>query len=132
MSVDLAPDAIVIRFRPKEPQSVLDSALKEYRNSGYYRLSVFADTRRPNEDDAAVKLRLVQAAGLSKINLSGQKKFFVCTRAGRLTELGFEFVKDEYDGELEEHYSVDLGSTEPELGLIVRFLGPFDQEEKMP
>ncbi len=132
MSVGIAPEAIVIRFRPTDPQAVLSAAVKSRRYYDSYRLSVFADTRRPDEDDAAVKLRLVQAAELSKINLQNQKKLYICSRAARLTDLGFKFCKDGDDGELEEHYSVDLGSSEPNLDLIVKFLGPFDQEEEMP
>jgi hypothetical protein len=59
----------VIRFRPTDPDRVLASAAKEYRRTGHYRLSVFAGTLAPGEDEAALQDRLLRAAELSYFDL---------------------------------------------------------------
>lgn len=129
MQATVAPEALVIRFRPTSPEHVLNSALKEYRYSGYYRLSVFADVNQEGEGDAELRARLVKASELSGIDPSSNKKYFVCTRAQKLLERKFTFWKDGDEDEVEEHYSVDLGA-QPTIDDVGRFLGVFDLEEK--
>jgi hypothetical protein len=120
--------AVVIRFRPTEPASVLAWAEKEHRRTGCYRLSVFADTPRDGEDDEAVIQRLLDASELAGVDPDRNKKFYVCASAAELLALGFTFHKDEEEGESEEHFSVDVGSA-PTLDDIQRFLGPFGPPE---
>jgi hypothetical protein len=121
VQVNISRAAVVIRFRPVEPTSVLQWAAKEYRHSGHYRLSVFADAPAAGENSGAAEMRLVQAAGLAGIDLARQPKYFVCMAAA-LLDAGFAFWKDDGPGELAEHYSVDLGE-QPTLGDVNRFLG---------
>lgn len=118
-----------MRFRPTAPDSVLNSAKKEHRRVGRYALSVFADVPRVwdngiAEEEQAVCRRLVRAAGLnSGIDLSGNPKYWVAPAASILDE-GFLFIKDNDDDEIQEHYSVDLGSNAG-LETVERFLKVF-------
>lgn len=128
-AVTLPDDAIVIRFRPTEPDAVLNWAGKEHRRTGHYRLSVFADAPREGEDEDAVIARLLVASELAGIDPQRNRKLFVCTRASKLADLGFTFHKDEEDDEVSEHYSVDLGLS-PNLDDAVRFLSPFEPVER--
>lgn len=130
-AADVPPEALVIRFRPTDPQKVLESAAKEHRLTGHYRLSVFADSPRPGETEAQLRLRLVQAAGLSGIDLNNQRKYFVCTQAKELLDSPFTFWKDGDDDEKDEHYSVDLGD-EPTVDDVKRFLAAFPGEQRWP
>lgn len=122
--VDLPDDAIVVRFRPTAPDSVLAWAGKEFRRTGHHRLSVFAATKRDDEDDDAVIQRLLGVSQLAGVDPSRNKRFYVCTAAAKLKKLNFAFYKDEDDDEPEEHYSVDLGQ-DPTVDDVVRFLRPF-------
>lgn len=102
--------ALVIRFRPSDPDAVRRSALKEFRRSGNYRISIFADSRKGNESEGDLIVRLLNAAKLSNIAPEGNKRFWVCAQAASLFDAGFRFAKDNYPGEEPEHYSIDFGS----------------------
>lgn len=136
LEADVPPQATVIRFRPTEPERVLASASKEYRRlaaegrAPRYLLSVFAAVPMESEDEPAVIDRLVDAAGLSHIQLDGHRKVFICSRASQLYQAQFKFYKDGDEDELEEHYSVDLGE-EPTLDDVRRFLEQFDRTEPL-
>jgi hypothetical protein len=121
--VGLPGDAVVVRFRPTDPEKVLEWARKEFRRTGHYRLSVFADARRGDEDDAAVIQRLLEVSELVGLDASRNPRYYVCATSD-LQALNFAFYKDEDDDEPEEHYSVDLGE-DPTVEDVVRFLGPF-------
>lgn len=120
--VDVPHEAHVIRFRPTEPAAVLHRAELEYRRAGVAGLSVFADVAKTDEDDQAVAARLIRAASLGGVRLTGNPKFYRTT-AGALYEKEFTFVKDNEDEEPAEHYSVDLGKAD--LDNVVRFLEVF-------
>lgn len=125
MRVDLPGDAIVIRFRPTTPESVLRSAEKEARRTdGRFGLSVFAAVAREGETSQEVISRLLKASELGGIDCESNPKYFVCTRAGELLSRGFTFCKDGDDDEVAEHYTVDLGA-EPSLDDVGRFLEVF-------
>ncbi|MGA7055284.1 MAG: hypothetical protein WBZ37_29275, partial [Mycobacterium sp.] len=55
--------------------------------------------------------RLLSAAELSGISASRNPTFWYCSAASNLLDDGFCFVKDGYDGELDEHYSINLGNS---------------------
>jgi hypothetical protein len=129
VKVDIPPDAVVIRFRPFTAEAVLASAAKEYRRAGHYRVSVFADARRPGEEESDVVARLMQVAGLSGIDVASNPRYMLCSSGEDITARGFEFHKDDEDDpdpvdEATEHYSVELGN-EPTLEDAGRFLAPF-------
>jgi hypothetical protein len=127
--VEMAGDAVVIRFRPTQPESVWNQACKEHRRIGRYRLSVFADVRRPDETEDGVIGRLLKASEVG-INPEKNKKFTVCTSSAELLDLGFTFWKDgDDDNERDEHYSVDLG-VEAKQEDVDRFLAVFGPAEE--
>ena len=108
---------------------MLASAVKEYRRAGHHRLSVFADTARQGEDEAAVVHRLLHTAELDGIPPGKNPKYALCAEAGNLLKEGFTFHKYDEDDpdpadEADEHYSVDIGE-QPTLGDVTRFLQPF-------
>jgi len=124
-------EALVIRFRPTDPDSVLGWAQKEFRHSGCYRLSVFADVQKPDETENDLIRRLLVTSEMSGIDPKNNKKYFVCTRAAELLERGFTFWKDGDDDEQDEHYSVDLG-VDATRDDVVRFLGVFSPAVERP
>jgi hypothetical protein len=125
---DLPGDAVVIRFRPWNPEDVWNWACKEHRRIGRYRLSVFADVRRGDETEEQVIDRLLKVSELG-IDPAKNKKYSLCTSAAELADLGYTFWKDGADGDPDEHYSVDLGA-EATLKDAERFLGPFHPPEE--
>jgi hypothetical protein len=124
--VDLPDDAVVIRFRPTAPDSVLANAAKEARRTGAYRLSVFADKPRPGESQEDVIHRLLAASELAGIPADSNPKYYVCTQAAELISRNLTLWKDEDDDEVAEHYSVDLGD-DPSVADAERFLDAFDE-----
>ena len=120
------PEALVVRFRPTSPESVLNSVAKEFRYSGRNLASVFADVARAGEGDAQVLQRILRSANRVGMTPERHSKFWVCAQAGELMNRGFSFVKDGYDGEPDLHYSVDFG---PDVTLddVERFLSAFDE-----
>jgi hypothetical protein len=135
--VILPDDAMVIRFSPTQPQTVLGKALMEHRRIGTYGLSVFADAPRPGEDRDNLIKRLLKASELDGMDPIRNKKVWVCARAGELLARGFRFYKytadeDPNPPELPEHYSVDLGDVEPEpsVATVEKFLAPFSSEKR--
>jgi hypothetical protein len=122
-------DALVIRFRPTDPDSVLRRAGQEFQRTGRHGASVFVAARMPGESDAELKHRLLAVAELVGMNPENHPKFYVCARAGELYSRRFVFYKDGDDDEKDEHYSVDLG-TEAVRGDAERFLGAFGPAEK--
>ena len=128
LPADLPGDAIVVRFPPATAEGALRRAERDSRLSGAYRLSVFVGVAQGGEGNDEVIERLLRASELS-IDPVSNRKFFVCSRADRLAREGFTLVKDGYEGELAEHFSVDLGPG-PTLEDVQRFLGAFDQERR--
>lgn len=128
MSTPVPPDALVIRFRPTDPESVLRRAEVSARLDGRYLLSVFADAPTAGESEIDLRARLLKASEMSGLPADKNKKYYVCTRAKELLDRGFAFCKDGDDDELDEHYSVDLGSS-PTLGDVCRFLEAFGPAE---
>lgn len=104
-------DALVIRFVPIEPKHLLRHANKVFKRYGVNHVSVFADSQRPGETEDALIGRLLGAAELSGISASRNETFWYCSAASDLMDDGFRFVKDGYDGEVDEHYSIDLGNS---------------------
>jgi hypothetical protein len=128
-TVALPGDALVIRFRPTDPDRVLKRAGDEYRRTGRHGASVFAAVGEPGETDVALKRRLLAVAELSGMKPEDHPKFYVCTRAEELYRRGFMFYRDGDDDEMDEHYSVDLGADAVRED-AVRFLEAFDMERR--
>lgn len=130
-SVAVPRDAVVIRFRPTQVESVLSHALVEYRYSGRAGLSVFADVAGDNENRDALLARLLGLSELAGLDPGKNRKFWICSTAAELLDEQFVFYKDEDDDELPEHYSIDLGGT-PTPTSVGRFLGHFGPEGGTP
>ncbi|MFD9880112.1 hypothetical protein ACFWZT_01440 [Streptomyces alboflavus] len=123
---EVPPDALVLRFKPMDPERCLKRLNQDYRDTGDYSLSVFADTQRSDETLDELKCRLLAASALQGINPSTNKAYYLCTRAAKLLERKFTFRKDEDGEEVREHYSVYFGSVAPTLEDVERFLEAFD------
>jgi hypothetical protein len=123
--VEIDEGALVLRFKPISEEALWRSACKTHRYNGRYQLSVFADVPGPSESDEELVKRLLEAAGRQGINLSNNPKYFLCAPAAKLLDQGFTFWKD--GGEVNEHYSVDLGidATVSDAG---RFGAAFDRD----
>jgi hypothetical protein len=123
-------EALVIRLRPiADPAAVLRAAERAYRDHGHHHLSVFADIARGAESEEDLINRLLDAAELSNILRSNNPKFWFCQRAGELLDDGFVFVKNEYDGEASEHWSIDLGNA-PSLQDTERLAAHFPESRR--
>ena len=92
-TVTLPGDALVIRFRPTDPDRVLKKAGDESRRTGRHGASVFAAVGEPGETDVALKRRLLAVADLSGMKPEDHPKFYVCTRADELYRRGFVFYR---------------------------------------
>jgi hypothetical protein len=121
-------DAMLIRFRPTDPDAVLAVAQKEYRRTGRFGLSVFAGVKAEGESDDQLRERILRATEI-QIDVDGNPKYWLCERARELSALGFTFYKDGDAAEIEEHYSVDLGS-EITKDDVIRFLEAFEKQER--
>lgn len=135
--VNLPDDAMVIRFRPTAPESVLSRAAVEHRRIGVYGLSVFADVARSGEDRDDLIKRLLKASELDGMDPEKNKNVWVCAEARELRKPGFSFYKytadeDPESRELPEHYSVDLSDVEPtpSVATVEKFLAPFSSEKR--
>jgi hypothetical protein len=95
-------DAVVIRFRPTEPDAVWNWACKEHRRIGRHRLSVFAAVRLKRETQQDVIDLLLRASELAGIDPERNKKYCVCTSAAEVLDLGFTFWRDGDDEERDE------------------------------
>jgi hypothetical protein len=124
MEATVPRDAIVVRFRPTEVDSLLRWAEKSHRLTGRYTLSVFADRQVREETADQTIARLLQSADLSGIDPNHNPRYYVCSQAGDLLDRGFTFLKDDEEDELPEHYSVDLGPS-PDRATVCRFLEVF-------
>lgn len=129
VQVEVPDDAVVIRFRPTDPERVLASAEKEHRRTGRYGCSVFAVQPFEGETESQVIARLLAAADLVGMTVDRHNKYWVCTRAKELLTEGFTFCKDGDDDELPEHYSVVLGA-EPTIEDAERFLSAFSDARR--
>ncbi|MEU5968897.1 hypothetical protein [Streptomyces globisporus] len=123
---EVPPDALVLRFKPMDPERCMKRLNQDYRDTGDYSLSVFVGTQRQGETVDALKLRLLAASELQGMRPESNKVYYVCTRAEKLLERKFTFRKDESEDEVAEHYSVYFGSAAPTLEDIERFLEAFD------
>ncbi len=90
---------------------------------------MFATARRPGETDEALRRRLLAVAELVGMTPEKHPKYYVCAQAEELIRRGFAFYKDGDDDEVDEHYSVDLG-TDATLDDAERFLGAFGPAER--
>lgn len=126
IQAEVPPEAVLIRFPPIDSTRLLRKAELSARRTGVYALSVFADRRRGGELESDTIARLLTASELSGIQPERNNKYYVCERAEEIYRQGFTFVKDGYEGELAEHYSVDLGPT-PTITDVERFVQAFDQ-----
>lgn len=124
--VDVPRDAIVIRFKPTDPERVLQRAERDHRYSGTYGLSVFAAAPLPGEAEPDTIDRLLRASELANIRPDSNPRYYVCSRAGELLDRGFTFTKDGDDDEVAEHYTVDLGPG-PTVEETKSFVQAFDQ-----
>ena len=138
--VEVPRSAIILRFAPSAPERVIDYlegqndkyGHSEYFDQPYYRLSVFVTELHRGEPRADAIGRLLRTAGgPGGIRLRNNPYFF-SGDAADLIDHEFTFHKDGYDGEIEEHYSVDLGLGELEpfeveaaRGPVERFLSGF-------
>lgn len=91
MLAEVPHDAIVIRFRPTDPETVLKRAERDSRRSGAWRLSVFADVQRRGETEQDTINRLLAVSELSGIKAADSPRYFVCVRAEKLLSRGFVF-----------------------------------------
>ena len=121
MPEEVPEDALVVRFKPVDPHSVYARAAREHRRVNRYAISVFADGHRPGEMDEDVIRRLLAASELAGLDPSRNRKYWLCAAASELTERGFFFFKDGDEGEVPEHFSVDLGRS-PTISDVERFL----------
>lgn len=128
-AVPVPGDALVIRFRPTSPDSVLKRASNEFLRTSRHGASVFVTVRRAGETDAAMRRRLLGVAELSGMAPENHPKYYVCANAEELIRRGFVFYKDGDDDERDEHYSVDLGA-EATRDDAERFLGAFGPAEE--
>lgn len=122
-------DALVIRFRPTDPDSVLRRAGQEQRRTGRRGASVFAAVKLPGESDETLRRRLLAVAELVGMKPDDHPKFYTCAKAEELIRRGFVFYKDGDDDEKDEHYSVDLGA-DATRDDAERFLGAFGPAER--
>jgi hypothetical protein len=74
-------DALVIRFRPTDPDSVLRRAGQESRRTGRRGASVFAAVKEAGETDAALRRRLLAVAQLVGMKPDDHPKYYVCAKA---------------------------------------------------
>jgi hypothetical protein len=131
MPEDISPNALVIRFKPTAPEAILAAAGKEFRRTGRYGCSVFADVARSDESRERLQWRLLEASNLAGRPIPLNDKFFICARAAELLDLGMEFWKDGDEDEVPEHYSVVIGH-DPGLEDAQRFLEPFGPARERP
>jgi hypothetical protein len=122
-------DALVIRLRPLKPEAMLEQAKKAFRDGGHHYLSVYSDKRRDDETEADLVTRLLNAAEVSNILRANNPKYWFCQKASDLLDDGFIFVKDGYDGEMPEHWSIDLGEN-PTVADTTRLSGHFPDSRK--
>jgi hypothetical protein len=128
-AVAIPGDALVVRFRPTAPESVLKRAATAFKLTGRHDASVFATVRRPGETTSAMRRRLLAVAELSGMTPENHPKYYVCAQAEELIRRGFAFYRDGDDDERDEHYSVDLGR-DATLDDAERFLGAFGPAEE--
>lgn len=136
--VDLRPDeevhpgGVVLRFSPVSPDSVLEKARDNHLLYGgdddpRFFSSVFVLRSPADAADEDLHRELLAAAQLSHIYPGNNRLYFVC-QASAIYELGFTFKKDRYDGESENHYSVDLGPS-PTSDDASRLVSAFDRRK---
>lgn len=127
----LLANAVVIRFAPNSANGLMKSASNAGRHSGHFRVSVFASTRLHNESEDSVIDRLLTASELGGISALSNTKYFLCSTAEDVEALGYAFVKDGYDGEIPEHYSIDFGR-EPSLEDAQKLSDTFTKRKRIP
>lgn len=127
--VDIPGNALVIRFRPTNPDRVLASVLDAHKYYGRYQASVFAATPRPDETETDLRRRLLAVANIAGMTEDRHPKYYVCARSEELVRRGLTFWKDEDDDEEDEHYSVDFG-TAVTRDDVEKFLGVFGPAEE--
>ena len=127
-----SPDAVVLRFSPMSANGILHRATLDARRSdgkGHFTASVWSDHAHADETIDDVITRLLRATELHGLIAHRNPHYWWCTTAHTLLDRGFEFEKDEYDGEPDEHYSVILGDP-PTLEDTERFVTAFIKERR--
>jgi hypothetical protein len=127
--VEVPGDALVIRFRPTNPDRVMASVLDAYKLYGRYQASAFAAAAVSGETETDLRRRLLAVADIAGMTQDRHPKYYVCTRAEELLRRGFTFWKDGDDDEDDEHYSVDFG-TAVTRDDVEKFLGVFGPAEE--
>ncbi|MGV8874265.1 MAG: hypothetical protein ACOH2Q_17155 [Rhodococcus sp. (in: high G+C Gram-positive bacteria)] len=125
-------DALVIRFKPMQPEAVLRRAALDARRidgPGEHTASVWCAVRADDESEEQARRRVLQVTADNGLNADKNKKFWVCTYVRELRDRGFVFIKDGYEGEPEAHFSVILGNP-PTLDDVERFIEPFHGMER--
>jgi len=120
----LPDEAVVIRFTPCSAQGMLRAAARCHAKYGRNGVSFYADVPRHPESFPGLPsyqetvddllLRILTAAEMHGINPETNQKFWYCSSAGLIRSAGFEFSKLGYEGEIAEHWSIDLGKTPTE------------------
>lgn len=90
---------------------------------------MWADHARDNETRETLIARLLDVTEINGFDAKRNKKYWWCSSAAELIALGFSFIKDEYPGEPEEHYSVVLGQS-PTMDDAQRFVDAFRMEKR--
>ncbi|MBV9764109.1 MAG: hypothetical protein JOZ48_04615 [Acidobacteriaceae bacterium] len=126
MQTEVPREALVLRFKPMIVETVWKKACLTYRLNGRYQLSVFADVARLSEGEDDLIKRLLNASERQGVAPANNPRYFLCTEAAKLLDLGFTFWKDG-PPEVDEHYSVDLGE-DATVGHVERFVAAFDRD----
>ncbi|WP_433599142.1 hypothetical protein ACQPXH_26200 [Nocardia sp. CA-135953] len=128
---EVDPKALVIRFRPMEPESLIKRAALDARRSegGHHAVSVWCGVQEEGETESELRDRILDITVQNGLGAANNNRYWVCTTALELMERGFKFVKDGYDGEPEAHFSVILGDP-PTLEDAKRFVEPFERMER--
>ena len=123
---------VVIRFSPGLASAILQKASVLHRLRGLYGVSVFArdkpDVWPDMSEDEQIE-SLLSAAELQGIKPETNEKYWFCAYAGTLRSRGFKFLKLDFEGEVPEHYSVDLG-TSPDLSTAEVFASAFEPRKR--
>lgn len=107
----MSPEAAVLRFSPIAPERMLKKAEQAFRDCGAYRLSVFAADAQLGESEVELIDRILRATELGGIDPITNTRYWYLSKAEKIYELGYNLVKYGFDGEIEEHYSIDLGNS---------------------
>jgi len=104
-------NATVIRFSPIGAEAILKKAGQAHRHCGAHLVSVFASDPYPDENQDEVVARILAASELQDVKPETNKKFWWLAEAGLLYDSGYSLRKYGFEGEIPEHFSIDLGNS---------------------